>query len=99
VLCDVVEEQAFSAARLFSDHLPHGFFSIDLSFLKYRFIIFYHRPAWPWLPAGGQLLACSSGAHGLNSAPNHPKLEHGVQSKHFYTFTYCRQKKFNDDRT
>jgi hypothetical protein len=42
-------------------------------------------------------LACSSGAPGLNSAPNHPKFEHDVQSKHFYTFTYCRMKHLNGD--
>jgi hypothetical protein len=38
-------------------------------------------------------------AHGLNNAPIHPKIEHSVQSKHFYTMEHCRKKNFDGVRT
>jgi hypothetical protein len=56
--------------------------------------------AWPMAAFfSGQLLACSSGAHGLNSAPNHPKIEHDVQSKHFYMMAHCKAKNLDGVRT
>jgi hypothetical protein len=65
--------------------------SIDLSF--------YLANSTPKMAACSWPGAGCSGSHGLNTAPNHPKIEHGVQSKQFCTVAYSKSGKINRVRT